>query len=160
MGKSNFLSSLETKLGYLKGELAQKREELGRIQRLTAAAPAIEERIEQLVSLTDAAALLILNYHPDWDAATIGPVRSHKHKSPIRVGEATRKALDVLREAVAPMRTRDIAEEVLRREGIIAPDSATVDRVTNSLGNTLKTRIGKQVESDRQRGQRWSVIRP
>lgn len=159
MGKSNFLSSLETKLGYLKGELAEKREELSRIQRLHAVIPVIEARVEHLEALIDAAVLLIMNYHPDWDSTTVDPIKAHIYKSPIRIGEATRKALDVLREATSPMRTVDIADEVLRRDGITNPDAKTTARVANSLSNTLKRRAGKQVESDGQWPQRWSVIR-
>ncbi|MGI4949228.1 MAG: hypothetical protein ACRYHC_11170 [Janthinobacterium lividum] len=159
MGKSNFLHSLETKLGYLAGELAQKREELGRIERLMAAKPALEEQIEALVTVIDAGALFVQHYHPDWDVDTIDPVRAHVHKSPIKIGQSTRKALDVLRGASEPMRTLDIASEILRRDGIADPDNVIRARLTNSLSNTLKKRIGKQVQSDGEWPQHWSVIR-
>ena len=159
MARSNFLHSLETKIGYYKGELQQKREEVDRIRRLSAALPAFEERIDLLEALIESATLLIRNDHPEWECDTVDPVRPQVHKTPIRIGEASRKALDVLRDASEPLRTYDIAVEVLRREGITDPEYVTINRLTNSLGNILKKRAGKQVESDGQWPQKWQVIR-
>ena len=85
---------LETKIGYYKGELQQKREEVDRIRRLSAALPAFEERVALLEALIESATLLIRNDHPEWECDTVDPVRPQVHKTPIRIGEGRLTAPD------------------------------------------------------------------
>lgn len=57
------------------------------------------------------------------------------------------------------MTVREIARDVLRREGIDDPNSATLDKVANTIGQSLKKRRGTVVESDCHWPARWQVIR-
>lgn len=46
--------------------------------------------------------------------------------------------MDALRLAEAPMTVREIAVEVLRREGCGDADTETIGKVANTIGNSLR----------------------
>ena len=99
MGKTNLLYGLENKLGHLLGELNAKREEGMRIKALVDTLPASTARIRELEQTIEGAEMVIKFDHPDWQRDTIDPVRPQVHQIPVKLGEATRKALEVLRDA-------------------------------------------------------------
>jgi len=149
MGKTNRLLGLESKMAHLLGELEAKRAEVVRIEALVETLPAITARIQKIEEVILAAEIVIKDDHPEWERDTINPIKPNVHQIPVRLGEATRKALEVLRDASEPLRMRDIAREVLRREGLTDYNSATLDKVTNSIGNTLKKRSGVLMDCPR-----------
>ena len=155
MGKTNLLYGLENKIGKLMGELAAKKDEIERIEQLAEQLPAMRERLWELETLIEATETLIKSDHPNWTRDTIDPVRPFVHQIPVRLGNASRVAMDVLRTASDKMTVREIAREVLRREGHEDPTTVTIDKVSNTIGQALKKRRGKVVESDGQWPARW-----
>ena len=157
MGKTNLLHGLESKIGKLMGELAAKRDEVERVEKQAEQLPTMRERLWELEMLIEAIETLIRSDHPDWQRDTINPVRPNVHQIPIKLGNASRIAMDVLRTATEPLTVREIAREVLRREGLDDPNSSTLDKVTNTIGAALKNRRGTVVESDCLWPARWRV---
>lgn len=141
------------------GELAAKTEEVERIEKLVESLPAKRDRLWELKTLMEATEALLQSIKPGWQCDTIDPVRPHVHQIPIKVGEASRKGLEVLRTATEPMTTREIGDEVLRREGIEDASTATRERVRNTIDAALRKRRGTVVDSDNCWPQRWWVIR-
>lgn len=159
MGHTNLLLGLERKIGAFMGEHAAKRDEIERIEKLAETLPAMRDRLWELQTLIEATEALLKNIKPDWQRDTVDPIRPCVHQIPIKLGEAGRKGLEVLRDASEPMTTREIADEVLRREGVEDANTATRERVRNTIDASLRTRRGKIVTSDGLWPQRWWVIR-
>jgi hypothetical protein len=157
MGHTNLLHGLERKIGALMGELIAKREEVERVEKLAAALPALCDRVWEIQTLIEATEMLIKSFKPDWRRDTIDPVRPHVHQIPIKLGEAGRKGMEVLRTASKPLTTREITEEVLRREGLINVPLATRERIRNTIDATLRKRRGSVVDSDGSWPQHWTA---
>jgi hypothetical protein len=98
---------------------------------------------------------LIKSIKPGWQKDSIDPVRPFVHQIPIKLGEASPKALDVLRTATRRMTTREIADEVLRRDGIDDANWATRERLRNTIDGSLRKKRGLVVQSDGGWPQRW-----
>lgn len=139
------------------GELIAKREEVDRVERLVDSLPALRDRVWELQTLIEATETLIKSIKPDWQRDTIDPVRPFVHQIPIKLGEAGRKGMEVLRTATKPMTTREIAEEVLRRERLTDVNLATRERIRNAIDASLRKRRGSVVDSDGSWPQRWAV---
>jgi hypothetical protein len=73
-------------------------------------------------------------------AGAVKPIKQHVHKSSVRPGQTTRLTLDILREAAAPIPTRKIALEVLRRNGDETPDKAQIRSTVNAVDSTLRAK--------------------
>jgi hypothetical protein len=90
----------------------------------------------------------------DDELAHVKPVqRRHRWYAP---GQCTRTALDVLREATAPMTTREIALAVMERCGIEASTHA-LKTTGFAVLDALKRREGNLVASDGANPKRWRV---
>jgi hypothetical protein len=87
-------------------------------------------------------------------------MKAFVHKIPVRLGKASKLALDVLRLADEPMTGRELAIAVLAREGHENPDTQTITKVTNTIGAGLRSaRERGAVESDKSWPARWRAIR-
>jgi hypothetical protein len=159
MARSNLLYGLEKKIGHFTGELIAKEEEVERIEAMIERLPDLRARIDKLKVLIGAVEEVITNDYPDWERATIDPIRPHVHHLPIKIGEASRKAMEVLRDAVEPMVARDVAKLILVREGIDDANLATVDRLSNTVNAAFRKRDGKVVTCTDEWPRKWSVIR-
>jgi capsular polysaccharide biosynthesis protein len=95
------------------GEHVAKLEEVERIEKLAASLPEMRDRLWELQTLMEATEALLQSIKPGWQRDTIDPVRPHVHQIPIKLGEASRKGLEVLRTATEPMTTHEIADEIL-----------------------------------------------
>jgi hypothetical protein len=159
MGRSNLLYGLERKIGTLMGEEIAKREEIERVEKLAETLPVLRDRLWEVQTLISATEALLKEIKPGWKRDTIDPIRPFVHQIPIKLGEAGRKGLEVLRDSRKWMTTREIATEVLHREGIFDANTATQERVRNTIGNHLSKRRDKVVESDGKWPQSWRVVR-
>ena len=161
MGKTNRTAALETKIIALLGEAEIKREEIAKAERLIAALPVLRERVWELDELVKACEVVIKSDHPDWTRDHLKPARPFMHKIPVRFGNASKLALDVLRLSGERLRVKEIAIEVLRREGHDQPTTDVIEKVANTIGNALrKKRDGGYVETDGDYPARWWAIRP
>ncbi len=143
MGRSNRTAALERKIELLLGEREQKSEEIEKAESLIGLLPALRERLWEIDELVRACETIIKSDQPDWDRSGIKPSRPFVHKIPVRLGNASKMALDVLRLSGRPMRVKEIAIEVLRREGHESPTTETITKVANTIGNSLKKKLAR-----------------
>ena len=156
MGITNFQSSFNHKFSLLSGELADKRAQVARI---TSALPGLQARVDQLEATLDHGEAFMSAVTPGWSRESITPKKPFVHKIPVRIGEASRRALDVLRMAAAPMTARDIARELIARDGIEA-DQRMEHQITNTIGQSLRKKRGKIVDATDSWPQQWFIIQP
>lgn len=144
----------------LLGEQQKKADEIEKAERLYAEVPALRRRISRIDDLVFYCKEIIKDDQPDWTPTNIKALRPHVHKIPIKLGSATKIALDVLRVADAPMTIREVAIEVLRREGQEGVGRDILDKVSDTIGNQFRKRPRDYLQNDGQWPARWWVVKP
>lgn len=158
MGRSNITENLERRLGGLLGERIAKLEEVERAEEAAASLPLLRDRLWEIDELVSATERLLTADNPDWTRDHIDPVKPFVHQIPIKLGAATRKALDVLRDADEPMTVREVLVEILRREGLEAANTATRDRIYKTIeAGFRKRRESGVLSSDAGWPARWTT---
>ena len=157
MGTSNRLASLETKIVHLLGEEEDLLLAIAQSERLLAGLPALRLRLCEVSNLIGACEMVIHSDHADWTRDHLKAKRRFTHKIPVRIGQAIKMALNVLREAEKPMTVRAIAYEILLREGIVAPDKEIVTKVANNLGNQFRKGNRPYLENDGEWPAHWWI---
>lgn len=99
-------------------------------------------------------------FRADWDEDQVKPIGPIKPSRWSRRGQGIRTALDVLREANAPMTTREIATRALAAHGIVMPNGKALSAVAGTLAACLERRAGKGVTMIEGRPKRWKLARP
>lgn len=161
MGKTNRKASLERKIELLLGEHQLRKEEIEKAEKLVEQLPSLRERLWEIEMLISACETVIKSDHPDWTRAHLTASRPFVHKIPVKLGSATKLAMDVLRLADKPLTVKEIAVEVLRREGHATPDTETITKVANTIGNGLRKRPkGLYIDHDGGWPARWWAVRP
>jgi hypothetical protein len=139
MGRSNRTASLESKITLLMGEHESKRLEIAKAEKFVQELPTMRDRLWEIETLISACETVIRSDQPTWTRDHLKPSKPFIHKIPVRLGNASKLALDVLRLADAPMRGRDIAIAVLSREGHEHPDTDTITKVANTVTAGLRS---------------------
>lgn len=160
MGRSNRTAALESKITLLLGEYETKRDEIAKAEKLIDELPTLRERLWEIDTLVSACEAIIKDEHPDWTRDHLRPLKPFVHKIPVRLGSAIKLGLDVLRLADKPLTVREIAAEVLKREGRNDPDTDTITKVANTIGAGLKKKRGTVVDSDGEWPARWWALKP
>ena len=161
MGKTNRTASLESKIVALLGEAELRHEAIGKAERLIAELPALRERLREIDELVKACEAIIRSDHPEWRRDHLRAAKPFVHKIPITFGNASKTALDVLRLSGERMKVKEIAVEVLRRERHDQPDTTTIEKVANTIGNSLRKKKDQgYVETDGDYPARWWAVRP
>lgn len=144
----------------LLGEHEAKRVEIAKAEKLIEELPLLRERLWEIDTLVSACETIIRDEHPHWNRDHLRPLKPFVHKIPVKLGSAIKLGLDVLRLADKPLTVREIAAEVLKREGHNAPDTDTITKVAGTIGAGLKKKRGIAVESDGLWPARWWAIKP
>jgi len=161
MGRSNRLAALESKIEYLMGEQQLKLADVAKAEKLVQQLPAMRERLSEIETLINACEIVIKSDHPEWTRDHLTPVIAFVHKIPVRLGRASKHALDILRLAEEPMGVREIAVAVLEREGITDIDADTITKVANTVGAGLRSaRERGAVDRDSSWPAKWWAVRP
>jgi hypothetical protein len=159
MGKTNRKDTLESKIALLLGEHEIKTEEIAKAEKLIEELPAMRERLWEIETLVSACETIIKSDHPAWTRDHLKALRPFVHKIPVKLGSASKLALDVLRLADRPLTVKEIAIEVLRREDHPNPDTATITKVANTIGNTLRSKPrGAFIDHDGGWPARWWAV--
>lgn len=161
MGITNLRGSLENEIACHRGELVELRADIERAKNLIEQLPDMIGRATALQETIEAAEKVIKFRLPEWQGDRVKPKRRTAHNNPIPFGNISPTALNILREAAGkPIRTRNIAREVLHRHGIDDPDRRLLDRVSNSVGASMAAYEKREVvESVRENIKEWRVIR-
>jgi len=160
MGKSNRTASLERKISLLLGEREDKIRQINRALRLYEEVPSLQARVSRAGKLIFYCEEIIKDDQPDWTPEDIKAQKPFAHKIPIRFGQAIKMALDILRESQRRMTVREIAAEVLFREGHNAPEPDIITNVANNIGNQFRKRNRPYLENDGQYPAHWWVRKP
>lgn len=159
MGITNLKHGLTDKLSRYLGELQAQQENLGRLRQAVDLIGPVSDRIAQLEKLIAGVEFFLESEVPDWERTAVTPVRPRKHRGILPFGTLGPSALAVLRDHPEGLKTRALAEEVLRTKGI-ENDRSALDKVADSLDRYLQKHRHELVESDGARwGQTWRVIR-
>jgi hypothetical protein len=160
MGISNLHAGLEEEIACHRGEVIELQKQIIEAKELIERLPEMLERVAYLEEMIEAAEKLIKYRKPDWQSTSVKPRRRTAHNNPIPFGNISITALEILRDASEPIRTRVIAKEILRRHGIEGPDRKLVDRISNSTGSSLRDYEKRGVvRSVRENIMEWEVIR-
>jgi hypothetical protein len=89
---------------------------------------------------------VIRMFDPGYDVRRIAVKRRQKKNPWFKRGHMFRAAIDVLREAGAPLETREIAVRLLAGQGVTEPTLAQIRNMTGALRPTLDNHEGKTVE--------------
>lgn len=149
MGISNLKIGLER---YYCDWLGEKVELEKQIAEIEAAYCTLEEkrgRIEQVERLTQSAAVILSELNPKWDAAKMKPTKKWATKLPYDSGEVTRMAFDIMRREDRPMRSSEIAKQLVTEKGDDVDDHDLVTRVKAAIDSSLRSKVGTFVEITR-----------
>ena len=160
MSRSNRLEAVERKIGYLLAEKEDLGPEIAKAEGLVAKLPEMRNRLTQIDTLIESAAFFVKDDHPDWSPDHIKPIRKWVHKNPIKLGELTRGALSLLRDAETPMTSREVASALLEGNGHANPTGAEVDMVANAVQVAFNKRRGTSIEADGGWPERWWALHP
>ena len=148
MGASNRTLALERKISLLLGEKRDKAAQVEKTEQLIAELPELRKRIHRIDDLIFYCKEIIKDDQPDWKPQRVKAIKPFAHKGLIQIGTTTKKALDVLRMSAEPMTIREIAIEVLRREGHEDVPRDEIDRVCDNMGNHFRKRDRPYLKND------------
>lgn len=97
-----------------------------------------ERDAERLALAMEHVEAVIKMLRPDFNLRAISARRRYKRNAPYKRGTGTRHIMDVLRAATAPMSSSEIAEAVLRKNGMKEPDSGAIRNARGSVHSTLQ----------------------
>lgn len=145
---------------FLMGEQETKLLEIAKAEKLVEELPVMRERLWEIETLISACETVIKSDRPNWTPDHLKPMKAFVHKIPVRLGNASKYALDVLRLADEPMTGRQIAIAVLAREGHESPDNDTITKVMNTVTAGLRSaRERGAVDRDSSWPAKWWAIR-
>jgi hypothetical protein len=140
MAESLVLSGLKKEYARLAGELK-----------------AIEARAVEIKEALPHLRATIKMFSEECDVDEIRPVVPRKANKWFEPRQCSRVTLDVLRDAKAPMTTREIALEVMRRCGIEADSPRTIKGVTFGVYDALRMREGHSVQPVDTNPRTWRI---
>lgn len=160
MGTTNLQHALDRKLSRLKGECDATRNRITQTEEQMAAIPEMRAKVAELELLIEHAAALMQHLQPSWSADDNRSIQPFVKQIPTKLGTCSRKAMDILRSASEPTSARELAMEILRREGIFDASQEVRQRMANTVQAALRSRRGRVVDCDGHWPQRWWVINP
>lgn len=158
MGSTNLRASLGTKMGHWAAELKEHEDKIVEIESLFEQLPTISARAQRLKKVLDCAGIVMKEIDPEWRAEKVKPVKAFVHKSPVRLGQIAKLSLDVLRESSFSLTSREIAKEVMARDGVTNADPKAEQRVVNSVDASLRAKLDIVVTNDGGYPRRWSIL--
>lgn len=94
------------------------------------------------------------------DLDSLAPIRPRNDTRWCGRGYGVRTTIQILKQADRPLSTREIAEEVMRREGLSPDDIEARRDVCSSLHMSILRRVGKDIVRINGKPLRWSLMRP
>jgi hypothetical protein len=96
-------------------------------------------------------------FRPDADLGHLKPIRARNDTRWRKRGYGVRTTIEILRQAGRPLSTREIAEEVMRREGLPLDDVEARRDVCSSLHMSILRRVGKDIVRVDCYPTRWAI---
>lgn len=158
MGMTNFRASLRKRYSALTGERDDLHLRFERVKQDIVRLDEMEARVPELEKLIEAAAMLLKDNDPEWDAEETPALKPWTHHIPVPFGQCGRRGLNALREANRPMTVRQIAVHVLDDCNTPDPDKDTLRRVQNAIESSFRKFDGRSVESSGRYPKQWRAI--
>jgi hypothetical protein len=159
VGYTNLLSGLRTKYASLSGEAEGLAAHIAQIKVDYAKLDELESRLATLKTAADHIVAVIHLLDETWDPRSVKAVKRYSRRLPMRPGECSATALDIIRTAERWMTAREIAMLVLNHHGIKNADAKLRQRVTNTVDATLRGHNGKTIVCDDSWPKRWRADR-
>ena len=157
MSGSNLLHGLKRKHEAILSSIRAVEKTIKATHRQMESLPNREESVAKLYEdLAHVLAVIRLD-HPEYDEAEARPRGKNTFKLPLPIGECTRVAFELLREAKRPMTVNDIARQVLQRAGIEEPEVEELRLACNNVNASFRARLGKTLSRNDEYPQRWWV---
>lgn len=159
MGISPVISMLTKKYASLLGEFefAERAvEDAIGLDAIIEATNQIDKRKKAINDLLVAIEMVIELFDPDWDPAAVRP--KYPRKRHPKKGLIAKAAFGVLRDAKAPMTTREIARAALLRLGYEKLEERDFASVDNSLYSVFQKRVGTTLMIASHNPIRWALI--
>jgi hypothetical protein len=96
-------------------------------------------------------------FRPDADLSHLKPIKARNDTRWHKRGFGVRTTIEILKQADKPLTTREIAEEVMRREGLPFDDGEARRDVCSSLHMSILRRVGKDIVRHDGKPWRWSI---
>ncbi|MGC1469603.1 MAG: HTH domain-containing protein [Sphingorhabdus sp.] len=97
-------------------------------------------------------------FRADADLDSLKPIKPRKDTRWSKRGYGVRTTIEILKQADRPLSTREIAEEVMRREGLSPDDKESRADVCSSLHMSILRRVGKDIVRVEGKPMRWAVL--
>ena len=143
MAISNLRIALERKYKDWLGEKRNLEREIEEICEAWRSLDEKRERLERVDKLVDCTAVVMSELAPDWDASKMTPTTKWATKQPFDVGDVTRFAMDIMRREGKPMKSRTIAKQVAKEQGLDPKDTDLVSRMKQAIDSSFRKKIGK-----------------
>ena len=158
MSHSNLRSSLETAYKNWLGEKLTLSDEIAKIRKALDGLAAKEKRLATVERLIVCSETILQEINPNFDASKVKPRKKNAMQLPFAVGDVTRWTFEILRQASEPIRSRAIAEQIMKRNDIPLDDKHMLKRVTASVDASLRGKVGEHVEKLDTWPIRWRII--
>lgn len=155
MGHTNLLHGLRTKYASLTGEAETLDARITQIKLEYTQLAEMEGNLKRLRDSAKKVASVIRLFDAEFREESVAPVKPYSRRLPIKTGDTSKTALDILRTAAEPMTAREIALEVLERHGITDADSKLRQATTNTVDSTLRAHQGRVLVHDDSWPKRW-----
>jgi hypothetical protein len=96
-------------------------------------------------------------FRADADLDSLSPIRPRNATRWRKRGYGVRTTIEILKRTDQPLSTREIAEEVMRREGLSPDDIEARRDVCSSLHMSILRRVGKDIARIEGNPLRWTL---
>ena len=161
MGYSNLHVALLRKYRAWLSEKSVLNRQIEAIEKANATLQEKRDRSDRVDLLLDSVKTIMSEVSPTWKSDEVKPARQHARSLPFEPTEITRWSLEALRDAEAPLRTRDVTDKVVARKGLDAGDKELVDRIRSSVDGVLRSMKKRNyVGMTNDWPARWFIIEP
>ena len=158
MAITNLRASLTRTYENWLGEQKTLQEEIDKIRKAYEGLNDKEVRLGKVEQLLECSEIILKEIHPEFDPKKVRPKRKNTSILPFATGDITRWTFDILRDSTEPLRSREIAERIIKQHKLDPDDAHLLSRITSSIDGSLRGKIGKHVEKIGKWPIRWRVI--
>lgn len=159
MGTTNLLIGLKSKFASVSGDVRDLDARISHIKAEYERLPELEEHYDKLVAGVDHITAVIQMIEEDWDPASVKPVKRYSRRLPMKLGDCTATAIDILKANGGWYSCRELAKLVLHHFGHPNPEREVLRRATNAIDASFRTRQDRTLVCDDSWPRRWHIDR-
>ena len=159
MAISNVVLGLRGKFASLSGKAQKLEERIEAIKTGYADLPDLEDQLKKLRDGLSHVSATIKLLDETWDESSVKPIRPYSRQLPMKIGECTATAVNILRSSEGWYTTRELSHLVLHHFGFSRPDKPLLFRVSQAIDASLRTRKDRTLVCDDSWPRRWHIDR-